>query len=109
MNRVGSATAGLMLAGLLISSALVRADDGSIGSAHEEADGTLVLRLRAEAEDGSALGEGELRYAPEDPDYGRVHRHLGAIPRGGEVPLRPFPKTWIESPAITPPLDWPAK
>jgi hypothetical protein len=98
-----------VLASLSISSASVRADDGSIGSAHEEADGTLVLRLRAEAENGSALGEGELRYAPEDPDYRHVHRHLGAIPRGGEVPVRPFPKTWTKEPAIAAPLDRPPR
>ncbi|WP_019998637.1 hypothetical protein [Aureimonas ureilytica] len=109
MNRVGSATAGLVLAGLSISSAPIRADDGSIGSAHEEADGTLVLRLRAEAEDGSALGEGELRYAPEDPDYRRVHRHLGSIPRGSEVPVRPFPKKWTKEPAILPPFERPPR
>ena len=109
MNRFGSAIAGLVLAGLSIPCALVRADDASIGSAHEEADGTLVLRLRAEAENGSALGEGELRYAPEDPDYRRVRRHLGAIPPGGEVPVRPFPKTWTKEPAIVPPSERPPR
>lgn len=68
MNRFGWAATFLMFAGVIIPYAAVRADDASIGSAHEEADGTLVLRLRAEAEDGAALGEGELRYAPADPD-----------------------------------------
>lgn len=109
MNRFGSAIAGLVLASLSIQCVPVRADDASIGSAREEADGTLVLRLRAEAEDGASLGEGELRYAPTDPDYGRVRRHLGAILPGGEVSVRPFPTTWTKSPAIAPPLDRPVK
>jgi hypothetical protein len=103
VNRFGLVTAGLVLASLSIWSAPVQADDASIESAHEDADGTLVLRLRAEAEVGSALGESELRYAPGDPDYGLIYRHLGAIPLGGEVPVRPFPSTWTEG-AIVPPL-----
>lgn len=109
MNRFGWAAAFLVLAGVSIPCAAVRADDASIGSAHEENDGTLVLRLRAEAEDGTALGEGELRYAPADPDYRHVRCHLGAIPPGGEVSVRPFPTTWTESPAIAPPVDRSAK
>ncbi|WP_244630856.1 hypothetical protein [Aureimonas sp. ME7] len=71
----------------------------AIGSAHREADGTLVLRLRAESEDGSIIGDGELRTRPGDPDYERVRRHLGPIPPGGEVAVRPFPKTWDAEPS----------
>ncbi|WP_019998825.1 hypothetical protein [Aureimonas ureilytica] len=105
MSRFRWVAAFLVLAGVSIPCAAVRADDASIGSAREEADGTLILRLRAEAEDGRALGEAELRYAPGDPDYGHVHRHLGAIPPGGEVSVRPFPRTWTLRPAIPPSPD----
>ncbi|WP_183193223.1 hypothetical protein [Aureimonas jatrophae] len=65
-----------------------------IGSAHREPDGTLVLDLRAEGEDGSVAGHGELRYAPGHPDYNHVLSHLGSIPPGGEVLVRPFPSRW---------------
>ncbi|WP_416356538.1 hypothetical protein ACLNGM_21720 [Aureimonas phyllosphaerae] len=65
-----------------------------IGSAHREPDGTLVLWLRAESEDGSVVGHGELRYPPSHPDYDRVLRHLGPIPPGGAVLVQPFPPRW---------------
>lgn len=71
----------------------------SIGSAHREPDGTLVLWLRAESEDGSVVGHGELRYAPSNPDYDRVLRHLGPIPPGGEVLVPPFSQRWPDEPA----------
>lgn len=70
-----------------------------IGSAHREPDGTLVLWLRAESEDGSVVGHGELRYPPSHPDYDRVLRHLGSIPPGGAVLVRPFPPRWPDEPA----------
>lgn len=75
--------------------------EAPIGSAHLEPDGTLVLRLRAEGEDGSTVGHGELRYPPSNPHYDRVLRHLGPIPPGGEVLVPPFPQRWPDEP--TPP------
>lgn len=75
--------------------------EAPIGSAHLEPDGTLLLRLRAENEDGSTVGHGELRYPPSNPDYDRVMRHLGPIPPGGEVLVPPFPQRWPDEP--TPP------
>jgi len=71
----------------------------SIGSAHREPDGTLVLWLRAKSEDGSVVGHGELRYPPSNQHYDRVLRHLGPIPPGGEVFVWPFPSNWPDESA----------
>ncbi|WP_061936011.1 hypothetical protein [Aureimonas sp. AU22] len=73
--------------------------EAPIGSAHRELDGTLVLWLRAEREGGSIVGHGELRYPPGHPDYDLVLRHLGPIPPGGQVLVRPFPPRWTDEPA----------
>jgi hypothetical protein len=61
-----------------------------IGTASQEADGTIVLMLRAEGA-GGALGDAQMRYAPTDKDYAMVARHVGPIPKGGSVPVKPFP------------------
>lgn len=73
--------------------------EASIGSAHREPDGTLVLWLRGKSEDGSVVGHGELRYPPSNQHYHRVLRHLGPIPPGGEVLVWPFPPSWPDEPA----------
>jgi len=66
----------------------------SIGAATLEADGTLRLRLRAEGP-GGIVGDGELVYAPDHPDYGSVRAHVegdGGVLRVGEPrPVPPFP------------------
>ncbi len=62
----------------------------TIGTASEEADGTLVLSLRAIGPDGM-VGDAMKRYPPSDPHYDAVRQHVGRIPRGGSVPVRPFP------------------
>ncbi|RZI58038.1 MAG: hypothetical protein EOP94_03425 [Zymomonas sp.] len=73
--------------------------EASIGSAHRELDGTLVLWLRAESENGSVVGHSEVRYPPGNPDYNRVLHHLGPIPLGDKVFVRPFPPRWPDEPA----------
>lgn len=73
--------------------------EASIGSAHREPDGTLVLWLRATNQDGSVVGHGELRYSPSDHHYDRVLRHLRPIPPGGEVLVLPFPPRWPDEAA----------
>ncbi|RYE65033.1 MAG: hypothetical protein EOP17_14780 [Rhizobiaceae bacterium] len=73
----------------------------SIGSAHREPDGTLVLWLRATNEDGTVVGHGEFRYSPSDQNYDRVLRHLGPIPPGGKVLVLPFPPRWPDE--VAPP------
>lgn len=63
----------------------------TIGMAQKEADGTIVLTLRAEGADGE-VGDAQFRYPPGDKDYDMISRHVGPIPPGGDVPVRPFPK-----------------
>jgi hypothetical protein len=65
--------------------------EAPIGVATQEADGTIVLQLRAE-QDGGGMGDAQFRYAPTDKDYAMIARHVGPIPRGGSVPVRPFAK-----------------
>lgn len=63
--------------------------DTAIGVASREADGSIVLTLRAHGP-GGGLGDAQLRYAPSDPNYDVIVRHVGSIPRGGAVPVMPF-------------------
>jgi len=62
----------------------------SIGSAKMEADGTLLLRLRAESPDG-AVGEGFFRYPKDHAEYDKILKHVGPIKPGEEKPVAPFP------------------
>lgn len=62
----------------------------SIGVATMQADRTLVLRLRAETEDG-ATGEGYFTYAPGDADYESVLVHVGGLAPGQSKPVAPWP------------------
>jgi hypothetical protein len=55
-----------------------------------EADGTIVLMLRAEGP-GGAVGEGMLRYPPGHKDYQMVKQHLGGLTPGQSKPVPPFP------------------
>jgi hypothetical protein len=75
--------------------AMLRTDTSvpaTIGVATQEKDGTIVLSLRAEGDAGE-VGEGQFRYAPNHPQYAMIKEHVGPIPPGGSVPVRPFPKT----------------
>jgi hypothetical protein len=61
----------------------------SIGVATMEADGTIVLQLRA-TEDG-VHGEGYFRYAPGHKDYSMILGHVGGLRPGESKPVPPFP------------------
>ena len=61
----------------------------SIGTATMEADGTLVLQLRATT--GSTMGDALLRYAPSDPQYKAILDHVGPIKPGESKAVAPFP------------------
>ena len=61
-----------------------------------EKDGTIVLMLRAEGP-GGIRGDGLVRYAPTDPKYQEVLKHLGGLKPGEEKPVPPWPDTGAPS------------
>lgn len=61
----------------------------SIGVATLELDGTLVLMLRAEGDDGTT-GDAEIRYPPDHPKYTEMIKHLGGIRFGDRKPVPPW-------------------
>jgi hypothetical protein len=63
----------------------------TIGVATREADGTYVLQLRATSSSG-AIGQSLMRYKRGDKGYDEVARHVGSIPVGKWVPVKPFPE-----------------
>lgn len=71
------------------ATASVPALPASIGEASMEPDGTIVLRLRAEAQ--GVIGEGMLRYPPGDKQYKSILEHLGGLHPGEHKPVPPFP------------------
>ena len=62
----------------------------SIGVATMKDDGTIVLRLRANAP-SDAVGEGTLVYPPTHPEYQKILSHIGPIQKGQTVPVKPWP------------------
>jgi hypothetical protein len=61
----------------------------TIGVASQEADGTIVLNLRATGPD--AVGDAQFRYPPSHAQYAMIKAHVGPIPPGKSVMVRPFP------------------
>lgn len=61
----------------------------TIGAASQEADGTIVLTLRATGPDG-LIGDGLLRFSPSHPQYSMIKAHVGPIPLNGSVFVKPF-------------------
>jgi hypothetical protein len=62
----------------------------SIGVATMAADGTIELRLRATGS-GGMVGEGFLTYAPSDPQYAEILRHLDGMKPGETKSVPPWP------------------
>ena len=60
----------------------------SVGTAKMAADGTITLQLRSLWPD--PIAEGQLVYAPDDPQYGEIKRHLGGIAPGESKPVPPW-------------------
>ena len=60
-----------------------------IGVATQEPDGTIVMQLRVDQ--GGLVGDGLVRYKRGDPNYEVVSKHVGPIPHGGSVAVKPFP------------------
>jgi hypothetical protein len=65
--------------------------EASIGSAWMEADGTIVLQLRAEGP-GPTIGDALFRYPKIHPQYDSVLRHLGGLKAGEKNPVPPWPE-----------------
>jgi hypothetical protein len=61
----------------------------SIGQASMAADRTVVLRLRAESDDG-AVGEALFTYAPADSDYESIIEHVGGLAPGQSKSVPPW-------------------
>jgi hypothetical protein len=62
----------------------------SIGQASMKEDGTIVLRLRAETDDG-VVGEALFTYSPIDENYDSILQHLGGLNPGETKPVPPWP------------------
>jgi hypothetical protein len=60
----------------------------SIGVAHMDEDRVITLRLRSLPP--GPIGEGQFRYAPNDPAYDEIIQHLGGIEPGEWKPVRPW-------------------
>ena len=60
----------------------------SVGTATMSADGTITLQLRSLWPD--PIAEGQLVYAPDDPQYDEIKHHLGGIAAGQSKPVPPW-------------------
>jgi hypothetical protein len=60
----------------------------SIGTAEMANDGTITLHLQSLWPD--PVAEGDLVYAPDDPQYGEVKAHIGDIHPGDKMPVKPW-------------------
>jgi hypothetical protein len=60
----------------------------SIGTAQMTADGVITLHLQSLWPD--PIAEGELTYAPDDPQYEEIKKHLGGIAPGDTKPVKPW-------------------
>jgi hypothetical protein len=60
----------------------------SIGIAEMAADGTITLHLKSLWPDPKE--DSDLTYAPDDPQYDEIKKHLGGIEPGQSKPIPPF-------------------
>jgi hypothetical protein len=60
----------------------------SIGVANMSADGTITLHLKSLWPDPHE--DSDLSYAPDDPQYDDIKKHLGGITPGQSKPIPPF-------------------
>lgn len=63
---------------------------GSIGSAHLDEDGAIVLDLRATNGRG-IVGDARLVYPRAHPQYREILEHLGGLEPGTSKPVPPWP------------------
>ncbi len=62
----------------------------SIGVCWQEADGTVVLNLKAQADDGT-VGSAVLRYAPDHTQYREILAHVGPFEGAEQKAVMPWP------------------
>jgi hypothetical protein len=62
----------------------------SIGSATMQADGTIVMQLRAEGP-GPMIGDAQFVYPPNHQEYQSILEHLGGLAPGETKPVPPWP------------------
>ena len=60
----------------------------SIGQASMLADGTIILRLRAEGP--GTIGDAMFTYKPGDKDYQSTLHHVGGLQPGENKPVPPW-------------------
>lgn len=60
----------------------------SIGTAEMANDGTITLHLQSLWPD--PIAEGELVYAPDDPQYDEIRQHIGDMHPGDKKPVKPW-------------------
>jgi hypothetical protein len=60
----------------------------SIGTAEMANDGTITLHLQSLWPD--PVAEGDLIYAPDDPQYAEIKAHIGDIHPGDKKPMPPL-------------------
>ncbi len=65
--------------------------EASIGVARMEADGTIILQLRAEGP-GGAIGDALMQYPVGHPQYREILQHLGGLEKGQSKPVPPWPE-----------------
>lgn len=63
----------------------------SMGLATMADDGGIVLRLRAQLDEGDGAGEGYFRYPPGTVEHQRVVEHVGGLEPGQSKPVPPWP------------------
>jgi hypothetical protein len=66
-------------------------ENQSIGMAAMNADGAIVLQLRATGPEGE-LGDAQLVYTPTHPQYQEVLKHLGGLRPGERKLVSPWPE-----------------
>jgi hypothetical protein len=59
-----------------------------VGAAKMSADGVITLRIRSLPP--GPIAEGQFSYAPGDPHYDEIKRHIGGIMPGETKPLPPW-------------------
>jgi hypothetical protein len=74
---------------MLIGKKLASISGEPVGIAEQEPDGTVVSILRTEEENGE-IAEARFRYSTADKNYNMIAHHVGPIPKGEAVLVKPF-------------------